>query len=206
MDDMHIKWDAKQERRFAGLLREMSAVTRREMPTVIRNAGRDYCRAALRFTPLSHPRYSEADFRQDGGFLVTTRHRHTNRVVSFIGTRQQLMEQGMVKPGDPIRGRGFARVGWLLGLLRLGVNIRFRTGKTPSIKSITGTGDFVDGRRRASPYVEIANQVPYIEKLDRGELGSTPHNIMARAMNATAMKMEQILTRLSSRMAARWAR
>lgn len=196
----------ESEMQFGALMDEMQKLTKREMPIVVRNVGRDFCRAAMKYTPLAR-RLTEADFQAGDGYVIRIKHRSTGKTVSFIGTKAEFMAATKAKgssPGQYPQGRGYARIGWLLALIELGVTITLKIGKAPSVKAITETGDFVDGLKASSPFVEIANQVPYIEKLDRGGPGMNPHNIHARGMADTARKMEETLTKLSQKMAEKW--
>lgn len=192
---------------FSALIDEMQEVTKAEMPKVIRNVSRDFCRSAMKVTPLAR-RLTEADFQEDGGYLVTTKHKKTGKTVQFIGTKEQFTaarksKRLLARPGQFPKGRGYARIGWVKALVMLGVPIKLKQIKA-DVVAINKTGDFVDGMSHAQPYSEIANRVPYIEKLDKGGPGVTSHNIMARAMAATATSMERTLTKLSERMAKNW--
>ena len=48
-----IQFTPVSQKQFASLLNEMADLPGYEMPKVVRNAGRDFCRAALKVTPLA---------------------------------------------------------------------------------------------------------------------------------------------------------
>jgi hypothetical protein len=97
--------------------------------------------------------------------------------------------------GKPIGTRGFAKAGWVLGLIDL--------GKTPVSQHHTRGGqkaltqaETVIKLEGKTPTVEIANQVPFIEEI--------PGAILEVALTATAIKMATSLNRMAAKMRERW--
>lgn len=159
---MTVTFPPENLQRFNSLIKEMQRATGRDEKMVVRNSARDFCRAALRRTPIAQ----KDPFRKR-------------------------------------RGRGFAKSGWVKALRGLGLSTGatlIRGGKGVGLRF----GDFKDGRQNVMPFVEVANQVPYITQLDTGSSKNPPYHILSLATNDTMRKMERILNRMSTRMARRW--
>jgi hypothetical protein len=95
--------------------------------------------------------------------------------------------------------RGFARAGWGAGLADL--------GKSPKAFYFRTAGqrwrEFSDVKKkfRGDPIsIEITNHVPFIEEMPGAS------SILPRAMSMTTQKYQKRLTRMSRKMAGKWAR
>jgi hypothetical protein len=96
-------------------------------------------------------------------------------------------------------GKGFAKAGWIGALRTLGVG----TGKGCTPMAV-GFSDVANMLSAPVPAVSVANQVPYIEELDRGGPRRPPANIMAQALTATLARMDATLERLAAGFEAKW--
>lgn len=153
-----IQFDPSDVKRLQNAITEMQAVTKAEMPKVVRNTGRDFCRSAMKYTPLAPPK---------------------------------------------TKGRGFAKAGWVKAMMGLGMTVQTSFHAQGGKKALA-LSDFVDKLKAQTPSVLIANEIPYIEELDRGSGQNPPFHILAKATAETANKMEARLTRMGRRMAGKW--
>jgi len=187
---------------FAAMCDEMSALTGRERSIVVRNVARDFCFAALRRTPM-------ADKVRKGvktDVYVQLFHRFTGQSVVFAGTPEQAAKYGQGgASGKQIPNRGFAKAGWIGCLRKLGVAARPSGDANPQKR----TGELfynevlkVDYGDEAS--VEVANQTPPIEHLDRGGPHNPPANIAVLAMNDALGKMNAALEKLRAKQEAKF--
>ena len=111
-----------------------------------------------------------------------------------------------------VRGRGLAKAGWLGVLDRLGAH--GGGGAGISIGALIAglrQSDVDDQRgRRDTPYIEIANEVPYIDTLDRagvvieGKPYAPAAHIRQKAMNRTRAQLEIDLTKMARKMESKW--
>jgi hypothetical protein len=172
---MQIEFTKESITKFNSLLLEMQQVTKAEMPKIIRNATRDYIFKAIEATPLSEKTVNVIPIKTAGG------------KVYFKRSTKSI----------PIKGRGFARACWVKALEGVGLKPKTNWHLKSKKKAIL----FGDAKmRERDEYIEFefANQCPYIEDLDRRS------RIAQQAMNETNKKMEQILTKLSLKMASKW--
>ena len=149
--------DPASARRFNDLINEMQKVTGAELQKVIRNAGRDVTKAAIKATPIAPTLAND----------------------------------------KPVIGRGFAKAGWIKGLIDLGVTPLSQLHKKGGEHALE-LAETVIKLKGEQPYVEVANQVPYIEEVTGA--------IREVAIQETSKKMEERLTRMSRKLAGRWAR
>jgi len=90
------------------------------------------------------------------------------------------------EPGRTEAGR--ARAGWFVSWFRLGMR-GIPSGTTGRVLAVP-EGDFNDGRaRRNRPFVELINEVPYIDKLER------KHQILQTATTARFDDMQREISR-----------
>jgi hypothetical protein len=167
-------------RGYESLIREMQRTTGADMEIVVRNVARDYTRASMRSTKIADDKVTE--------FEVITRR---------DGSTVLLPTGKTVTP----KGRGFAKAGWLAVLAKLGVrlNSNFPVG--------TGANDASDVKKNqggGKAIVSLANQVPYIVKLDRGDEFNKPGNIQTKAERITLRKMERHLSNQAKKMRKGW--
>lgn len=193
-------------RRFSGLMQSMADMTGREAPIVARNTARDFTFAALRITPIAPVRDRTA--MQDGRYWVRIYHRFTGRMVRFLGTKDQareaLIQRGIVGEPGRVRNRGFAKSAWIGCLRKLGVSARGSKGAKRTGED--NLNEVLQSAARDTAYVEVANQTPMIERLDRGGPHNPPHHILSRATQATITKMAATLQKLAVKQERQWRR
>ena len=105
----------------------------------------------------------------------------------------------VTKMARGVRSRGFARAGWGAGLNEFGKSPKafyFRFGK----QRWREFSDVKKNFRGAPMSVEITNAVPFIEEMPGAS------SVLPRALAMTTEKYQKRLTRMSRKMAGRWAR
>ena len=117
--------------------------------------------------------------------------RNTSRDMAFSLIR--------VTPIAPrgVRGRGFAKAGWLKSLRELGVTPKAEFDKQGG-EAAERLSDFVDGLDDDQPFTELINQVPFIE-----EIGGA---VLELAIADTSAKLAKRLTKMSRRVGGAWSR
>lgn len=188
--------------RFDAMVTEMAALTGRERSVVVRNVARDFCRAALRNTPMADRVHKKTSLN----YFVKLHHRYTGQVVVFPGT---LAEAEKWSDGDirRIPNRGFAKSGWMGCLRKLGVPVRASGDASPERQ--TGAllyNEVLQVQARDVDEIEVANQTPPIEPLDAGGPHNPPHNIGARSLAEALARMDKALDKLRKKQDARWRR
>jgi len=190
---------------FERLCAQMAELTGRDRTVIVRNAARDFCRAALRITPMADPR-TKTNKR-----WVVLYHRYTGELVTFPGTAKQAELYGVKSrrgaAGSRVRNRGFAKSAWVGCLKKLGVSARAPGDRTPEKR--TGEllmSDVVKVHAKDAGYIEVANQTPPIAALDHGNRWTPAHHIADRAMHVVVTRMEKTLARLRARQESRWQR
>ena len=166
-------------RGYESLIREMQRTTGADMEIVVRNVARDYTRASMRFTKIADERVTvyEVIQRRDGSIYYKP-----------IGEKTP-------------KGRGFAKAGWLAVLAKLGVKLN---SKFPVSQGAVTASDVKKNQGGAKAVISLANQVPYIDALDRGDERNKPGNIQTKAERATLRKMESTLNKQAKKMRKRW--
>ena len=153
-----FKFTEDSQRRFYSNVRKMHSMTTAELPKIMRNAGRDFCRIAMRNTPIARGR---------------------------------------------VRGKGFAKSGWAKAMLSLGMVIRSQHHRRGGRHGLA-MGDFRKYTRRNEAGIEIANQVPYIEELDRGSAQNPAYHILQKSLAQVNTQMEKSLRKLAKRRRRKW--
>ena len=154
------------QRSMTGFKRSVDSVTdfvENETPVLIRDTGRDFCKSAMRRTPMAKG------------------------------------------PAKKVRGKGFAKAGWVVAMEGLGMEVKSSYHKRGG-KKYKQFGELVDRRKDTPASVEIANQVPYIEYMDRGGDGHMANHILSKSVKATAFALRRNLGRMGRRMDDRWGR
>ena len=187
-------------RSFEAMAEDMVRLTGRSRETIVRNAARDFCRAALRITPMADPRH-----KPDAKHWVVLYHRYTGELVKFPGTAGQVRKYGVGGSGARIRNRGFAKSAWVGCLRKLGVNVRTPGDRAP--ESRAGEllmSEVLTVKSKDAGYIEVANQTPPIVPLDQGNRYTPAHHIADRAMADTLQRMNRTLRKLAARQEGRW--
>ncbi len=172
--------------KFNKQLQLMQKITKADAKKVVRNASRDFTRAALKSTPRAkaNSQLWQKIIRKDGTVFWKK-----------------------LKKGSPV-GAGYAKSGWLAVMHSLGIKVKLKKkasktyikqlpfisvaqltadSKVASFKKHTGSASsFGDA---VKPGVMLVQKIPYITKLDR------EHRITNRAMSITVNKTEKILQR-----------
>jgi hypothetical protein len=153
-----FKMTPESLRRFQKNLEDMEDFTGAEMPKVIRNGARDFCKKGMRYTPMARGR---------------------------------------------VRGKGFAKSGWILPMKKLGMKVIARHGTRGGGKGPT-MGDYVKRGNKKKLRIEVANQVPYIQDLDIGSSQNKAYHISQKALDATNHAMGKTIKRLAARQKIQW--
>ena len=200
-NDISVSFDGMPE--FAGMVADMARLTGAEQSKVVRNVARDFCRAALKLTPMADPKV-----KPQANYWVRLYHRFTGELVTFPGTAAQAAKYGTGRAaGGRIRNRGFAKAGWVGCLRKLGVGVRAPGDNSPSSHAgVALMNEVIKVRFGDIESIEVANQTPPIVHLDQGGPHNPPHNIAARAMHQTLRRMEEQLANLARKQEQRWAR
>ncbi len=103
-----------------------------------------------------------------------------------------------------IKNRGFAKQAWIWVARALGAQPREDYPGGANIANLYY--DTVDRRNAETPYIEVANSIPYIVELDQGSRLNPPQHILARTLNSTTGKLKDRLFRLQWAMQKRWNR
>lgn len=193
--------DPESIRRFKHLIDEMQRTTGAEMEKVVRNAGRDLVFAAIRYTPLSK-KYERMAI-PGKGYLVITRHRHTGKVVKFVGSRQQAENYSRFGIRYLVRNRGFAKAGWIAALPALDIAPRKSyPGRDKS--EAAKYSRVIKTKGRGECGLMIKNLVPFIVDLDKGRnKDGVPLHILERSIREVNAKWETRLNRMAAKVAKR---
>jgi len=192
--DSNISLNPNDRRALQQLLVEMQKTTRAELPKIIRNAGRDFSRAAIAATPI---------VKKTIKVRVIKVRSKTGKVVLRDGKPIwfRLKKAKTIKP----EGRGYAKAGWVWAMQGLkmtpvaGVRAFTRRGALQH-------GHFVDGLKNKNPFVEVGNRIPYIEELDRGGSNNPASHIMSKAISKMIQKTERSLENAARIYERRWRR
>jgi hypothetical protein len=172
---------------FNRSINELALLTKREVGKVVRNAAKDFVRAAYNATPLS----------------ATTRvSKSTGQFLKKITDRSGVIR---VIPSDKpqsIQGRGFAKSGWIKPMIALGITTNKWAGKaTGKAESFSDYRGKLEGE---APFVEMANMVPYIGKLDRGSETNPPYNIEAIGFAKAQANITRAIQKLKNQQEQKW--
>ena len=102
-----------------------------------------------------------------------------------------------------VRGKGFAKSGWIKPMRGLGMVVKSKAGDRGGKKG-PEMGDYKSRKSLLSASIEVANQVPYIEELDRGSSQNGAFHIMQKSIDATNAKTKKTLGRLADRRKQKW--
>lgn len=100
-------------------------------------------------------------------------------------------------------GKGFAKSGWAHAMTSLGMVIRSQHHQRGG-KHGLAMGDFKKYTRRNTAGIEVANQVPYIEELDRGSGQNKAYHILQHSLDRTNKQMEKSLDKMARRRKRKW--
>lgn len=187
---MAIQFSPESMKNFRDLLDETVRVTGRSMELQVKLNGRDYLKKVIKMTPMMKK-------KQPRWLLVPE---HPNSEKKIPKKAKDLGDE--FKPWYP-RGRGFARSGWLVALIGLGLH-----GTGQEYKKGAGkwkqVGEFKNRLKRAIPEVELGNVVPFIETLNSlGGSSGEPH-FFQKAFDKTVRHMEHRLTYFSRQIEKKW--
>ena len=197
-----FKFAAGEQAKFGQLLSELESAEGFSAERAIVWAGRKFVRSLVAKTPKSNgkvawvevstlPPEVRADFVSAG----------------IISSGQRWVKAKAIGWMDyKVRGRGFAKSGWVKAISKLGGPKVAGVGKGSYDAS-----DFIDRRKASNPFVEMADSVPYIVQLDDG---TNPNNvpfsptgaakILDTAMIKTNKQLEWFLTKVSREEARKW--
>jgi hypothetical protein len=188
---------------FSSLMKATEVELGKSAPNTVAFAARKFVRSAIAATPVA----------RKGGVRWVYLPKLTRAM------RDGLELVGKIAPGQTwakakdigfsqwrTRGRYFAKSGWVKGARRFGGKRVPKTGRGSYAFS-----DLVDRRKASVPYVEIADQVPYIAELDAGTNPNrrpfalqTPQRILNTAFIKTANQLSWYLEKQARAAAARW--
>lgn len=169
---------------FSRLLDEMRRTTSYQIPQVLRYGAKLVGSGLLRYTPIAPKK-------------VTRTHIYLDATQSPTGVPTTIP----VKPWSfRPKGRGYARQGWREALRKVTLSAGgadyWRGG------NVAQMAEGIDKSRanwgNGMAYVELANFVSYIEKLDRSS------DIVNRAINRAAAGVERRLSKLAREYSAKW--
>lgn len=175
-------------------LDEHARFTRRELKDSVKVASKIWLRKAISATPMA-AKFTRWVWAKIDGILQGIRLPHPEY---DHGTVDQVSTPG----------RAYAKSGWVRGLLALGIFSGRKHGQGPGSVSIR--------LNAPEPVIEITNDVPYIESLDRGgpmpalpqhpsgHTNNKPRHILAKATRRTTKELERRMLRTAKRMAAKW--
>jgi len=179
MSNSSFHMTKESRREFNSLIDEMQRATDRDVDTVIRNMGRDFLRSAIAKTPKA----------KKNANLYTIQERADGSTF-FKFSRK----------GTP-RGSGFAKSAWGAMFPKVGLSTRASLGVGAESKRAS---DFIWRKSAGLSNMELANQVPYIEALDKGDEHNKPRLIMIRAMADLHRKTNNSLDGLADKQERRW--
>ena len=161
------------------LIKEMEFATGAESKKVIRNVARDFCRIALRKTPLAK--------------------KNAIKWGTFIGKDGKRY----FYPNGKVKSRGLAKSGWSGCLTRLGVARR----GSPSGGGQWGevNGSKVETEQRSKEYeITTTNKIPFIEDFDNGNYkGGKPKHILEKSLRELNLTMERRLSKMAQKILRR---
>ena len=124
----------------------------------------------------------------------------THNIVAYNkdGSINLIPTDNTADPRRKIKYQGAAKNAWAGCIRKLNKKAGLVGGKHAGIAKTYS--DVKDKHNRDSkPLVEVANQVSYIEKLDRGSSTNEPHHIMATAKHNTIKRIEIYLANKAAR-------
>jgi hypothetical protein len=192
-----IQLEEQSRARLARALTGIEKLSGREAPIIVRNASRDFCRGAMRATPIA-PRTRSTVWKM-------VRDKSGKPVPHPDGTDRALFVNVGASGRYRIRGRGFAKAGWVKAMTRLGMKMK-TTYHTTGGQQAARFCDFSANLKASQPWTEIANMVPYIETLDHGGPHNPASHIKAKGLAYAIRTSEKGLVTLFYKMQKRWAR
>jgi len=204
-DAITMEFTAASQKQFANAIRMVQDElgTKSSSKRVVNFSAKQFMRSAVPKTPMARSNFVK-------WFEV-------NELPK--ATKQRLLRENVITASDEWvnarkagltftrRGRGYARSGWVRGGKKFGKRVMN-----------VGPGSFaasevIDRRQRAIPYVEIANQVPFIDELDDGTnprnvpyAAKSPAYILSKSQIAAAKSMMWYLERRARRARSKWGR
>ncbi len=170
---------------MSAVLRQMARETKHSISSILYFAMKVFTERAQRLTPLAKKTVKTWFYFDEG----TQRWKDSRQDWKswYEGTPTKLVK----KLG---RSRGYARQGWREIRIKMGRS-RGSGGGYYRGGDVRSRFEYKDRAKSNNPFVEGANQIPYIDKLDQ------KHPILHTAMHNTTVKMLQQLTRHAYRMA-----
>ena len=178
-----VRFTQSSMRSFQDLLNETVRATGRDVRLQIRLNARDYLRKVIKLTPM------------------VRKGKLKKFAINKAGKWYLLPKDKWQK----IKGRGFARSGWLVALSSLG--LRYSTSDRkyaiPNGKW-KRAGTFRNRLKETLPAVELGNIVPFIETLNsRGGTGGQRH-FFQKAFDATIREMRHRLDAMATKAWRGW--
>jgi len=190
-----IRFDKRSQKELQKTLQKMQALTKKEMPKIIRNFTDDYVYAASYNTPLAkRVKITHKRIRDKSGQPITTAAGHSWYKVKKPRT---------VTP----KGRGYAKLGWLkaaIGLKSFKTVSRIIKYKWSSKSKAEKISDYIDKTRGLKPYTIVTNKVPYIIGLDSGSQFNAPYHISAKSMAYVLSRWKKTISRLEKKVYSVW--
>lgn len=173
--DYVIKWDQKD---LSDAIQRLMKTSRYTFTQNLWFAARAYIERARRLTPIA-PKVVRTKWYQDDA-----------------GNWKKLKGGEEIVKAPP-KGRGFAKQGWNEVSKKLGI---WAKGQQYPGPSGSRHADAKNGTKRRIPFIEFANQVPYIVELDKDK------KIAKRAISKTVDRLKRQIVRDTNRKITRaWA-
>lgn len=171
-NESNLQITKQSQREFNSLISEMQKATGADIDKVIRNMGRDFLRSALKKTPFA---------KKKAKLYVMQERADGSTFYKFMGK------------GTP-KGRGFAKSGWVAMFPKVGLSSSAGVKAGEASKAAT---DFIWRKSSGFSNMELANQIPYIEALDKGDANNKPRMILMRSMIDLKKKTNKQLDKLA---------
>lgn len=152
---------------LVNLMKDIQEITNKDTPKIVRNVTKDYLRGAYEATPLSEKYRKVVPVYYKG------------KIYKWRKASKKIL----------IAGRGFAKACWIKAMQTMGLNNKYganQKGKREAYQ--LGRIEIDDKDCKSS--IEVANQAPYIKKLDASD------KINDAGMSRAKRMMEQGLNKL----------